>query len=76
MVFRKGAESVIMAYTHPHTVPCFFVTLLIQHPLRFYDSPPQNRRFSLLNVQGLLDTRKDTLEKKVTTIVFVRKGLY
>ena len=30
-----------------------------------YDSPPQYERFSLSNVSWLLDTRKDTIEKKV-----------
>ena len=37
--------------------------------------PPQNQRFSLTNVSGLLDTRKDTLETKVSTYFLVCKGL-
>ena len=35
--------------------------------------PPKNQRFSLTNVSGLLDTRKGTLEKKVSTYFLVCK---
>ena len=36
----------------------------------------QHQRFSLTNVSRLLDTRKDTVEKKTFTYFPVRKGLF
>ena len=44
---------------------------------QFYDSPPENQRFSLTNVSssGLLDARKDTIEKKVSIYFLVCEGL-
>ena len=42
---------------------------------RFYDSLPQNQRFSSTNVSRLLDARKDTLEKSVSIYFPVCKGL-
>ena len=42
---------------------------------RFYDSPPQNQRLSSTNVSGMLGTRKDTIDTKVSTYLLVCKGL-
>ena len=38
-------------------------------------APPEYQRFSLSNVSWLLDTRKDTIEKQVSTYFVVCKGL-
>ena len=38
-------------------------------------APPKIRRFSSTNVSWLLDTRKDTIENKVSIYFVVRKGL-
>ena len=38
-------------------------------------APPQNQQFSSTNVPWLPDTRKDTIESKVSIYSLVRKGL-
>ena len=39
------------------------------------DTPPPNERFSLTNASWLLDTRKVTIEHKVSIYFFVCKGI-
>ena len=40
-----------------------------------WDTPPQNLRYYLPTVSWLLDTRKDTIEKRVSILFLVWKGL-
>ena len=47
----------------------YFRRLILQYP------PKKNQRFSSTNVSGLLDTRKDTVERKISTCFLVCKGL-